>query len=758
MKKESIITRIKNGIVRNPLITLMCMAIGVITASVYLYLTPAQYESSSVIESVKIPGTTLAHAIFSSGKTAATEEITSIPFLTEALKGKVDPISYYIEQDFQKRFNAYGFPFIIKYSAINTNFKEQHYTIQTTGDNTFILSSTIHGIKRSKNGNFGEELIDMDLALTVSKNKSTPYKSEELIQAPRYSFRIQSPESLAAELINMNKGINVTDENGVITMTSRHESPVIAKQITTALTEYYLEPKVHKVGQITQKTGTIDEQLAVMATQMETVEDQIAVYKKENNITDIRYDTERTMDILKTLQIQKAELEINLAALNNTSNYLRKNRGTNNSNVEYGSISDPVFSEQIALLTSKYKSKENGTANASTDNEIEAIKTTIAERILNTRKKTTIQISRINQEIASLNNQLSKITEKAGALQILDRKLSLDKKVYELLAEQRAQAIVTGNGITGNGKILKPASDPVQATFPGIWLVIAAGILSGLLIAVPINIIAQTVQSRKLANRQAVDKETRIPFFGSIAQNNESGSSLEQSISVLSTRVLLREETKIITFASTNKGEGKTFIATRFAQAFAAMDKKVLVIDMNSKCPEVATHFNVTPERSLANVLNGDCDIHDAICITSYPNLDVLECGNLNGGVNTLLASDKRSAIIASLKQHYDIIVTDTPDIGTQIDAIPLMKMSDLNLFVVNANTTRKNSLLMAEQVNKDYELSNLFLLLNSVKQNQINYPGSNRRSRVRNLNKTKNTPKEAYVPTMLRKIALWFY
>ena len=48
----------------------------------------------------------------------------------------------------------------------------------------------------------------------------------------------------------------------------------------------------------------------------------------------------------------------------------------------------------------------------------------------------------------------------------------------------------------------------------------------------------------------------------------------------------------MITFASTGKGEGKTFIATHFAQAFAAMDKKVLVLDMNIKNPAVASHFD----------------------------------------------------------------------------------------------------------------------------------------------------------------------
>ena len=70
MKKEPTATRIKNALVKNPLITVVCMTAGVMTASVYLYLTPAQYESTSVIEPGKTTGPTTAPPLFSSGKTS----------------------------------------------------------------------------------------------------------------------------------------------------------------------------------------------------------------------------------------------------------------------------------------------------------------------------------------------------------------------------------------------------------------------------------------------------------------------------------------------------------------------------------------------------------------------------------------------------------------------------------------------------------------------------------------------------------------
>jgi len=758
MKNQPILSSTWNRITKHPVLTLTCVAAGMMVAAVYIYITPSKYTSTAVLEVKSTSTTPIVSFPFGSGKTALTEELTTPSFIANAIADKVDPVTYLITQDYQTRENSYSFPYTVKHNVMSAKFKEQTYRIETLNDNTYMLTSVIHGITRTKTAKFDEELIDQDLALTISHKKNQPYKSKELFLPAVYSFKIQSPASIATYLLAQHNGIIAEEKNGLITLSVTHENSTKAIQITNALANNLLSARNN--GNILPGTSmaSIDKQLIDLSTQLEATESQIANYKRENNITEITIDTQKHLDVLKNLQLQKSQLELSLVALNNTSNYLRKNREINNSNVEYGTISDPVFSEQIALLNSKYEAKESGSETATTVSEIEALKVSIAERILNTRKKTTIQINKTNQEIAQVKQQLSVIPEKANVLNTLDRKLDLDKKVYELLAEKRAQFLITGTTLTTGAQLIKPASEPTSPAFPSAMFIFTCAVVCGLIISIPVCTVAEKWQSRKLTNRQEIDKQSRIPFIGAITKNNENDMAFDSSISALCTRVLLRQDTKIITFASANKGEGKTFIATHFAQAFAAMDKKVLVIDMNADNPKVATHFDVTPERSLAQVLEGSCDIHDAICITSYPNLDVLECGTLSSGVNSFLASKMRDSVLDSLKKHYDLIVTDTPDIGTQIDAIPLMKMSDLNLFIVNANTTRKESLMAAEQINKDYNLPDFNYLLNSVKRFDNQHPGTGRRSRVRNLNKSNTTTKEAYVPSLLRKIALWFY
>ncbi|HMT28612.1 MAG TPA: AAA family ATPase, partial [Bacteroidia bacterium] len=615
---------------------------------------------------------------------------------------------------------------------------------------------------RIKKGVFGEELIDNNLALVINKKEKAPYVSPALIQQPVHSFRIQSPANLASLLEANSDLLDVKNTNGVIYIRCTNESPQMAGYIANSLANHFLG----RTSELTDISGSneelkqLDSKIETVANELATTENQIANYKKENQITELNFDTEKSLSVLKDLQLQKTQLEMNMATLDNISNYLRKNRDSNNSQIEYGAITDPDFSEQLSKLNEKYQSKAQQSATGETDSEIENLKSVISERILNTRKKTAIQLEEINRAIAGTQRQLSMIPEQANTLLALDRKLVLDKKVYDLMVEKRAQLIVSGGTNSAVSQLIKQAPINTSPVSTNMWMVICVGLLTGVNIGLILGWLREQISKSKIRQRDELNHLHTIPFIGNIANGNRNSEKWEESLNDLCTRILLKPETKMMTITSSVSGEGKTHIATHFSKTFAAMDKKVLVVDMNIFHPDVADHFEVTPERNLSDVLEGSCDIHDAISLTSYPNLDVLVSGNLSAGVNSLLASKKRNDIINDLRKHYDLIVIDTPGTANHIDAIPMMKISDLNLFVVRANSTRKQSVVNAGVMKTDYEIENLHFLLNSVTTKKNNNTDINiQRGSHRKMNSVPATKVDKdIVPSFLRKIALWFY
>lgn len=217
-------------------------------------------------------------------------------------------------------------------------------------------------------------------------------------------------------------------------------------------------------------------------------------------------------------------------------------------------------------------------------------------------------------------------------------------------------------------------------------------------------------------------------------------------------------KTQVITVTSTQSGEGKTTVAHNLARAMAQLDKRVLMVDMNSINPELNQVFDVRTENSIADVYHNNLDLHEAISITAIPNVDLLKAGELKSGINTFLTSEKTGVIIDEVKKHYDAVIFDTPEVSNYMDAIPLMKLSDLNLYVVKANTTSQGLLKQASIIKKDYNIENMYFVLNAMTQNR-NHSGHVPTGKYRVLKARQQAANTvAFVPRMLKKAALWFY
>jgi capsular exopolysaccharide synthesis family protein len=732
---------------KQPLPFALSIIICVSLSITYIYETPAPYKSDVKIEhheelSGQLP-------VFDNS-TPATEEIKSVSFLKSAI-GDKQLINYFVENDFQKRESQLYFPYTINYVLHSKNFSSQSYQVTELTNENYTLSTEISGIKRFKSGIFGTPLTDNNVTITISKKKIAAPVEKAITGKINYLFTIYNPEYYAA-LLSSSSQLKVKSKNNVVTISCENLSPQLATSTTTAIANHFITSKESN-GTTSNDITELDKKIEQSGIELEETENQIAAYKKENQITDLNYDTENILSRLKDLQQQKTQLELRMSALNTLSNYLRKNRDGNNSNVEYGTISDPVFSEQIARLNEKYEAR-NSNNTASTDGEIENLKTLISERILNTRKQNAVQLEELRKEIATLKYQASLIPDQATTLQILDRKYTLGKKVYDLLVEKRAIALVSGNTQRASSKIIQPAN--VKSTVASFTLIILSiGLFGGIISGLFFSGLSMIFSSLRVSKKDDIITSSSIPCIGNI-NHKRKGQIRDNSIDTLCTKVLLKNDVKLISVASTTFGEGKTFITVNLARTFAAIDKRTLIIEMSGN--DVADEFGVTPENNLSQVLLGKCDINETICITSIPNIDILQFGEIDGGINSFLASKKKEAIIKELRKHYDVIITDTPAINGNIDAIPIMKISDLNLVVARAKSTRTGRIAFVENLKKEYDIENMNFILNStaVQNVKINSMKIKPSATVRSINSSKQETVE--VPGFLRKIALWFY
>jgi tyrosine-protein kinase Etk/Wzc len=139
-------------------------------------------------------------------------------------------------------------------------------------------------------------------------------------------------------------------------------------------------------------------------------------------------------------------------------------------------------------------------------------------------------------------------------------------------------------------------------------------------------------------------------------------------------------------------------------------------------------------ENGLTDYYSNKAPISDCVHTTTIDQLDILPAGIDTNPVSHLISSDKTKSLLDQLSPQYDAIVIDTPEVEEHIDAIPFMKWSDLNLFVVKSDTQRAELIEHAEVLKEEYRLKEVNFLLNAMKKdrNHIGFMRNNKEYKIK--------------------------
>ena len=76
--------------------------------------------------------------------------------------------------------------------------------------------------------------------------------------------------------------------------------------------------------------------------------------------------------------------------------------------------------------------------------------------------------------------------------------------------------------------------------------------------------------------------------------------------------------------------------------------------------------------------------------------------------------------LIEELKTRYDIIMIDTAPIGLVSDAIPLIRMSDINIFVIRSGKSKFYAATVPQRIAQEYHLDNTVIILNAFSEDLL--------------------------------------
>ena len=174
------------------------------------------------------------------------------------------------------------------------------------------------------------------------------------------------------------------------------------------------------------------------------------------------------------------------------------------------------------------------------------------------------------------------------------------------------------------------------------------------------------------------------------------------------------KSSKIICITSEVAGEGKSFIAVNLSSTLSLIDKKIILIAADLRRSRLHKTFNLPNDKGLSNYLANQCEVDDVIRKTFQPNLDIVLSGPVPPNPSELLHNKRMIELIDELKKRYDIIMIDTAPIGLVSDSIPLIRMSDINIFVIRSGKSKFYAATVPQRIANEYHLDNTVIILNA--------------------------------------------
>jgi succinoglycan biosynthesis transport protein ExoP len=124
----------------------------------------------------------------------------------------------------------------------------------------------------------------------------------------------------------------------------------------------------------------------------------------------------------------------------------------------------------------------------------------------------------------------------------------------------------------------------------------------------------------------------------------------------------------------------------------------VVVVEADLRRPKVADLLGIERSVGLTSVLSGRVRVDQAVQLWAGGRFDVLASGPLPPNPSELLASQHMKAVLAELRERYDVVLIDTPPLLPVTDAAAVAPATDGAILVCRFKETTRDQVASAAE------------------------------------------------------------
>ena len=558
-----------------------------------------------------------------------------------------------------------------------------------------------------------------------------------------YRFSITDPK---AELKNISRKLLVsgTDGDNIISLKITGHNPHFARDILNAIMDQYLYfDKAQRSSSVIQTENYINSLLQVMSDRISSSGKKIRDFKRNNGLINITASSGALSEELSNFQAQQHQLDLQAVSLRE---FDKQMNDPGNIEMNYGlrEIYDPLLSKLITdhnqLVTRRKYLLNIYTAEAPEIKKIEedllSHTTTIRNNIsAELRNNSNLRLA-LSTRIKELYSNLKNLPYLEQQFIDLQSRFDVNQKVFNYLSEKKLEARISREAIIPGAVIIDKASvapepispDPTRTMTLSCLISLSAGIMT---------ILLTDRLDPYVRSKETVKDYSTLPIIGTIRKYNPV--TTDERIPILNDpRSLFTEsvrqvrsnlnflaagkKSKLICITSEISGEGKSFVSLNIAVSLALMHKKVILIAADMRKSELHHFFKLQNNTGLSEHLSDQASLQEVISSTPVSNLDFIASGPIPPNPSELLHSSRMEQLAADLKNDYDFIIIDSAPTGLVSDGRPLLKMADINLFILRQGISKNTFALSPGLLQTELQLANFLILINDHREKRFGY------------------------------------
>jgi capsular exopolysaccharide synthesis family protein len=277
------------------------------------------------------------------------------------------------------------------------------------------------------------------------------------------------------------------------------------------------------------------------------------------------------------------------------------------------------------------------------------------------------------------------------------------QQLFDTLRKQLQDAsLIKGAGGIDVRVVAAPGSDGVRKVQPSLFIFGSAGLLIGLMLGGGLAFGAE-LRDRRYRTPDQVRTHLGVPVIGVVPRLGRSlakseplaiaapASPATEAIRAVRTAVLAggNDAVRVLNVSSAGARDGKTLVAANLAIVLAQTGKRVVLVEGNLGEPRIANLFRLPQRPALLSLLRGETPLEEALA-AGPSGLTVLAAEAAAGVSGDLVASAAFDALIARLRQRFEIVVIDGPPLLTRADAALLAAHADGTILVVDVQATTR--------------------------------------------------------------------